>query len=448
MYGSIGYCSVSEINLKRNIAFTTSSQAITMLASFVANWYLARFLGPELRGQYVYLFTVNSVVWMLLDLGVSKSLMYSLQRDKADPNALYSMSLVFFAISMIISVIIFQFFSRQILGSNSYQPYIVLALSIYIALFQLHHRQKVMSIGMNRIKDYSLLLTLPTVLFMSLILPLFWLFPSAYRMEGSYLLYVLVMLLISIFFHFRITRKMNFSFRWDLPLVKRSYSLGFKAFLSEYMTLMMTRVDVLILKQMGSFSDLGIYMLAINFIDIISVTSNMIGVVLLNKFSAMNDDSASLDILRKIFILMTVFNLVCIFGMVIFGQFVINFMYTSAYIGAYSTFIYLIPAIFGLTLGSLFNTFLWSKGFPIFTIIAPAIAMLIKLIISVLVIPQWGYLGAAIASSIAYPLWLIALMLWYFNTFKDQKIDSLIFRKEDFMSMGMMVNTLYNRLRG
>ncbi|HPF09709.1 MAG TPA: oligosaccharide flippase family protein, partial [Candidatus Cloacimonadota bacterium] len=105
---------MSEINLKRNIAFTTGSQAITMLASFVANWYLARFLGPELRGQYVYLFTVNSVVWLLLDLGVSKSLMYSLQRDKADPKALYSMSLVFFGISLLLSILIFILFGNRI----------------------------------------------------------------------------------------------------------------------------------------------------------------------------------------------------------------------------------------------------------------------------------------------------------------------------------------------
>ena len=126
---------MNEINLKRNIAFTTSSQVITMFASFVANWYLARFLGPELRGQYVYLFTVNSVVWLLLDMGVSKSLMYSLQRDKADPSALYTMSLIFFSISMLLSFGVFAMFGNKILGSATYPPLIVFALSFYIALF-------------------------------------------------------------------------------------------------------------------------------------------------------------------------------------------------------------------------------------------------------------------------------------------------------------------------
>ena len=438
---------MSEINLKRNIAFTTGSQAITMLASFVANWYLARFLGPELRGQYVYLFTVNSVVWLLLDLGVSKSLMYSLQRDKADPSALYSLSLVFFGISMIVSIVVFQLFSSRILGENQYAPLIILALSVYIAMFQLYNRQKVMSIGMNNIKDYSLLLTLPSVVFVLLLLPLFWLFPTHLRMQGSYLLNVCVMIAISLVFHRRIVRKIDFHFTWNFPLVKRSYSLGFKAFLSEYMAIMMTRADVLILKRLGSFAQLGVYTLAINFIDIINVTSNMIGVVLLNKFAALNDDRASLAILRKIFLLMIAFNLFCITGMLLFGHFIISFMYTAEYIGAYKAFIYLIPAIFGLTLGSLFNTFLWSKGFPIFTIIAPAVGALIKVIMSYIMIPKYGYLGAAMSSSIVYVLWLAMLMTWYFCTHREHKVTDLIIRKSDIQDMRLMLGSLFAKLR-
>ncbi len=439
---------MSEINLKRNIAFTTTSQVITMVAAFIANWYLARFLGPELRGQYVYLFTVNSVAWLLLDLGISQSLMYSLQRDKADPSALYSMSLVFFGISFVVSIVVFQFFSSRILGDNQYSKLIILALSIYIAVFQLHNRQKFMSIGMNHIKDYSLLLALPSVAFMLLLLPLFWLFPAQHRMQGSYLLNVSVMIVISLVFHRRLVRKMDFHFRWDFPQVKRSYSLGFKAFLSEYMAILMIRADILILKRLGSFAQLGVYTLAINFVDIISVTSNMIGVVLLNKFAALNDDSASLAILRKIFVFMIVFNLVCITGMLLFGHFIISFVYTSEYIGAYKAFIYLIPAVFGLTLGSLFNTFLWSKGFPVFTIIAPAVGALIKVIMSYILIPRFGYIGAAMSSSAVYMLWLIMLMTWYFSTHREQKVTDLIVRKSDIQELRVMLVSLFAKLRG
>ncbi len=439
---------MSEINLKKNISFTTIAQAITMITAFVVNWFLARFLGPDLRGRYVYLFTVNSVVWMLFDFGVSKSFMYSLQREKADPRALYSLSLITFGLSMIVSLIIFAFFSDRILGGAEYHPLVIIALAIYIALFLMHNRQKVISIGMNEIKDYSLQLMLPTIFFMVLILPLFWTFKKSFRMESSFLLYTLAMFLVITVFHFRIVKQTSFKFVWDWVLVKSSYIMGFRAFLSEYILIMMTRVDMLILKQLASFADIGVYALAINFVDIINVTSNMIGIVILNKFAALNDDRASLEILRKVFILMIAFNIVCIVGMAVLGHFVINFMYTSQYIGAYNAFMYMIPAIFGLTLGSLFNTFLWSKGFPVFTIIAPFIATSIKVLLSYFIIPIYGYNGAAIASSIVYPLWCVILLVWYFTTHKESKISSLIIRKEDFRDIFQIVQSVLNKIRG
>jgi len=147
-------------------------------------------------------------------------------------------------------------------------------LGVYIAVYQIYTRQKFILIGLNHIYNYALILTAPTIVFMILILPLFWFFPAAYKMEGSYLLNVAVMILVAIIFHFRLARCINFKFILDFPLIFRSYSLGFKAFLSEYMAILMTRVDIIILKQLSTFSQLGIYTLAINFVDMIQSYQN------------------------------------------------------------------------------------------------------------------------------------------------------------------------------
>lgn len=441
---------MTQINLKRNIAFTTSSQVVTMVASFITNWFLARYLGPEQRGQYVYLFTVNSVIWMLLDLGITKSMMYCLQHDKADPRALYSYILVFFGISVALSAGFFHFFGAMVLGQKGFSyPYtMIMGLSLYIVAFQLFSRQKFLLIGVNKIKDYALLNLLPALGFMIVLLPLFWLFPVAKRMPYSYLLSVASLLLIVLVFHFRIVKQIKLKFLWDWALVFRAYGLGFKAFLSEYMTILMMRSDILILKQLGSFTQLGIYTLAINFVDMINITAGMIGVVLLNKFSALKDDTASLVIMRKIFVVMLAFDLVCIAGMAAIGLPVIRMLYGVQYQDAWLAFIYLIPAIIGLTLGGLFNTFLWSKGFPIFTIIAPLIGTAGKALLSYLLIPQYGMLGAAISSSVMYLLWFALLLLWYFATHKEQKISQLIIRKEDIAQIGEMLKTIQNKALG
>ncbi len=441
---------MNEINLKRNIAYSTGSQVITMAASFVVNWFLARYLGPELRGQYVYLITLNAVVWMLLDLGISKSLMFCLQHDKADPNKIYSYTLVFYAFSLLLSMGVFYLFGDLILGQQGYRypRSVLMALAVYIVSFQLFTRQKFIFMGINKIRDYAILNLLPTLAFMVVLLPAFWFFPESKKMQNSYLLNVAVITSVVLIYHFRMAKQLSFRFIWDKVLIFRAYSLGFKAFLSEYMIILMTRSDIIILKNLGSFAQLGIYTLAINFLDMINIMSGMIGVVLLNKFSALKDDSTSLVILRKIFIIMLLFDLVCITGMAVIGLPVIKLLYGAQYQDSWRAFMFLIPAILGLTMGGLFNTFLWSKGFPIFTIIAPAMVTGIKVILAYVLIPSFGIFGAAISSSLAYPLWLALLMIWYFGKHRDQSPTSLLFRKEDLVQTKDMVWELINRVKG
>ncbi|HOD18341.1 MAG TPA: oligosaccharide flippase family protein [Candidatus Cloacimonadota bacterium] len=424
---------MAAINLKKNIAFSSSSQVLTIIASFIANVFLSRFLGPDLRGRYVYLFTINSVIWLLLDFGIAKSFVYSLQHDKADPKKLYSFTLLFFLISTILLAFVFGFILPAFTNWNDqhYSNLILTLLGIYIAAYILFTRQRSLFMALNKIEDYAALSCLPTIAFLIILLPSFWLVPKAWRMEYAYFLNVITFIICILIFHFRLSRQINLQWEIDKPLIKRSYSLGWKAFLSEYLIILMTRVDQLVLKSTGSFKLLGIYSLSVNFVDMINTICNMIGVVLLTKFTSLDNDNEALTILRKIFLLVIAFNIFCIIAMLVLGRPVISLLYGKAYLGAYNSFIFLIPAIFGLTLGALFNTFLWSKGFPIFTILAPAMPIVLKIVLSYFLIPNYGYYGAAISSSLCYPLWLIILMLWYFLSHPEQKVSQLIPRKQD-----------------
>jgi len=441
---------MTKISLKRNIAFSTGSQIITMIASFVVNWFLARYLGPELRGKYVYLFTVNTVVWTLLDLGMSKSMIFSLQHDKADPNKLYSYVLVFFAFALLLSMPVLYLWGDRLLGNQgfSYPLPVLLALGVYIVAFLMFNRLKFIFMGVNLIRDYAALNLMPSLLFMLVLLPTYHLFPADSKMQDSYLLNVGIMLAVILFFHLRLIRRISFRFVWDKVLILRSYSLGFKAFLSEYLIILMTRMDIIILKSLGSFAQLGVYTLAINFLDMINIMAGMIGFVLLNHFSALKDDFASLNILRKIFVIMLLFDFICIGGMALIGLPVIKLLYGIEYQNSWYAFMYLIPAILGLTLGGLFNTFLWSKGFPVFTIVAPAIATGLKVILANLLIRRYGIFGASISSSIIYPLWFGLLLVWYFGHHRDQKPSCLLVRKDDIRQIVDMIRVLKQKLAG
>lgn len=443
---------MNEISLKKNIALTSVSKVITIFAAFMVNWFISRFLGPDLRGRYVYLFTLNSIIWMFLDMGVHKTFPYILQHDKRKLNSLYSLSLNTWLISIIAVGILFIFgsgvFSRLL--DNQYPGYILLVLGIYIVSYQFYMRSQFIQLGMNWMRDYTLLATLPTVIFLLLIVPLFWLMPASNRMEYSFILNVVVFISCLALVQWRFRDRIRYQSKQAPDILKETYKLGFKAFVSEYLILLMMRVDLIILKALGSFSQVGVYTLAVNFIDMINISCNTIGAVLLVKLASLKDDHASLAIMRKIFLMIGMVDLVAVLGMIVIGKWFIIYLYGPGYADAYWSFLLMIPAVFGITLGALFNTFIWSKGFPTISIIAPVVPLLLKLGLNYLLIPKYGLFGTSVTSSLSYVLWLIILVSWYFISHKDMSIKELLPRREDvkalYDSMAQGKEWLINRI--
>jgi O-antigen/teichoic acid export membrane protein len=157
---------MSQISLKKNIAWSSVAKIITLIAAFISNWFLSRFLGPELRGQYVYLFTINAIVWSFLDLGVHKTFPFLLQNQKSDIGTLYSFTWLSLLAGLIFTAVVFIFFTPFImhLTHNVFPAYLLLLLAIYIMGYQYFMRGQFIQLGTNMIREYSLISILPTFL--------------------------------------------------------------------------------------------------------------------------------------------------------------------------------------------------------------------------------------------------------------------------------------------
>jgi O-antigen/teichoic acid export membrane protein len=61
-----------------------------------------------------------------------------------------------------------------------------------------------------------------------------------------------------------------------------------------------------------------------------------------------------------------------------------------------------------LGLNTVFMNYFAANGMPAFTILSPAFALVVNVALNAVLIPRWGAVGAAGASSIAYALMLAA----------------------------------------
>ena len=444
---------MAEINLKKNIALSSLSKVLTILAAFVTNWFLARFLGPELRGKYVYLFTLNSIIWMFLDLGVHKSFPYLLQNQKVRLGGLYKLTLYTFFGGIAVIVALYFAAGGYIgkLANQDYPRWIWLALGLYIIVYQCYMRSQFLQLGSNQVRDYALMAFLPTFVFMVLIIPLFWLMPTVHRVEYSFLLNSLVLAVFLVFMLWKLQGTIGLKEHPDKSLVGQAYRLGIRAFISEYLITLLMRLDLIILKALGSYAQVGIYTLAVNFVDMINMACNTIGAVLLVKLTSLNDEVEALGIMRRILLLVAVIDAVAILIMVVFGRWFIVMLYGVAYVDAYKAFLLLIPAVFGITLGALFNTFIWSKGFPVISIIAPIGPLVLKLALNFLLVPRYGLFGTSVASSLCYVLWFAILLAWYFIRHPHMSLRLLIPLRSDVVefreSLAKGALWLKNKLR-
>ncbi len=424
----------SKINLTKNIFFSTTGRFISMFMGFVLSVFITRFLGPDLKGKYAFFLANTAMVWKILDFGLHKSFPYSLQKNPSEKNTLFS----FFNVSILLEVLLlsslFLIFKNHLHEYSGFESvYYFLIFIVWVITVKMTFSLKMYLLGVDRVFWQVLLLNLPIVTHLIIFFSFRNFIPDEYR-----LLFVLSSMLSGIIIWaivFNIKLKMAESLRFELDksTIFKNYKLGFRAFLSGFVIFLLIKFDIILIKKYEPFTQLGIYSLAANFVNLIQTFFNLTGSLMLPKFSGSKSDKDNIITLKRVsmFFFAIIFFITIVFF--VFGKWFIAFFYGADFIGSYKIFAMLIPAVFALGFGSLLNTYFWSRGFPIYTIIFPTIAFAFNVGLNLLLIPKIGIAGAAIATSLSYILWFILLITFFF---KDNKINNpniVIPNKNDFV---------------
>jgi O-antigen/teichoic acid export membrane protein len=73
----------------------------------------------------------------------------------------------------------------------------------------------------------------------------------------------------------------------------------------------------------------------------------------------------------------------------------------------------MLPGLVASGFGSVLNTKLAGQGYPPVTLWAPVVALAINVALNVKLIPAFGLVGAAAATSVAYVLWALIVAVAY-----------------------------------
>jgi len=413
-----------------------SFRLVIMFVSFFVSWISARYLGVELKGQYSYLLTISGFVWMVIDLGVYRSYPYFVRKYPLRLQQLFSWSAFQFLLETtvftILGLLMIQPLSELIGFSFSPAYMIILVLSITFSKFNM--QLQALYLGMDKIFDHSMSQFGSALLFLLMLLVGFLVFNWPDRLVWV-LSIMLATNLFSIVYYLNRTRWDACFILPDKEFLKLIYTYGFRVFLSSLFILLLIRFDIILIRRMLSFNEVGIYSVAANIIEVLQVASNVVGGLLLVKLTDSDSLEQKWHIMRRMLLAFLIVLGAANLTFVLVGRFILSAFYGIAFVPVYSVYLWLIPASFCLSFGSLFNNYLNSKGFPIISIILPAIALLANIIMNLLLIPIWGIVGAAIATSVAYAWWFLSIIIYEHRNSGGKMLGHLVFKKADLLEL-------------
>jgi len=427
---------MNEINLKKNILTSGSFRLLIMIASFFTSFMSARYLGVKIKGEYSYLLTMTGFAWAILDMGVSRSIPYLARKFPEKIHEVYSFTLFLFLLESILlgfvglSFIGFwsEFLSFELSGAST----LLLVAIITTSKFGLQLQS--FQVGMNRIWDLSIARLLSTLFIVILLL-----IALLFIRDVNKLIFMLAIVLGShllIIGYIQSTTKLGpIKFRFDPGLLKIIYTYSFRVFVSSLLVTFLIRADIILIKRALDYSQVGIYSIAANIIDVLQIASNTVGNLLLVKLADSVTIEDKWDIMRRIIFVFTIVLGVANLGFIILGRILLGIFFGVEFLPVYGVYLWLIPASFSLSFGSLFNNYLNSKGFPVISIVFPAIALLLNIALNLLLIPVWGIYGAALATSIAYTLWFVLIVIFEHYTTGRTMLSYLVPRKSDLLEI-------------
>lgn len=413
----------------KDLVSVAVSKSTVIVFGLAKSIILARWLGPEGNGIIAALVVYPSLLLTFSSLGIRQSTTYFIGKNKY-PEAEIKTSITqiwFFTqlISIVISFILIRYFTN--VGDNLLL--VLLAITpIPFSLFNTYNSG--IFLGKNQIKIFNRINWIPAlVVFLSIILFVIVLnleIAGALLSTATGALFMFVLLLIKNDFI------RSFSIRFNFKIVKALFSLGIVYGLSSLVISLNYRVDVILLDQLSTPYELGIYSKGVGIIEYLWEIPMLLSTIIFARSAAAKDDlaySRKVTHLLRLSMIAITFGVIVLFliaRIVIVGFYGLDFEPSTAVLRM------LVPGVLLLTFYKVLNMDLAGKGKPWVSMKAMIPALLVNLLLNFILIPSYGANGAAISSTISYSVAALLFMHFYSRQVEIPITQILRFSVKDF----------------
>jgi O-antigen/teichoic acid export membrane protein len=199
---------------------------------------------------------------------------------------------------------------------------------------------------------------------------------------------------------------------WDPSLARHAVGRGLRYHIGLASLFLLFRSDILILDAMTTTTAVGLYSLAVSLAELTRLVTDAIAQISLPRQLGTDDDDAATATL-KITRLTTLVSLASVGLMCAAAPPLIPIVYGSSFRGSVPSLLALAPGLLALGATRPIGAFLLRLDRPMLGSAMSVAALVLNLALNLVLVPYYGILGSAVASTIAYTALAALQTAWF-----------------------------------
>lgn len=423
----------------RNSFLTFLGTIGRVLLSMVSQIIITRVLGPAGKGLYAFLVQIPTVLVPLCSLGLNYANTYYIAKDPANGKKAVGSSIAMAvtlggAMALILGLSYLGLRNGYMQAVTSQQLGLIL-LAIPFGLLNLYWLSVLW--GMDSIGKYNLALLIQ---FLTLSCGVA-LAAAAHclTVTTSFAFWTAGNIVTTLYMLPEMGKIVRWRFQtFSAAYIRQTLGYGLKSYLANVMMVINYRLDLFIVTGFLPLSQVGLYATAVTLAEMVGYMGNAVNTALIPKLAS-GKDSLTFTMTPKVTRLTLMLTMLAALGMALIAYPLILLFFGSRFSGSFYPLLLLLPGIVALGGSAVLSGDLMARGKPIYTSISSGVTVGLTLILDFTLIPLWGILGAAIASSLVYSS-LFALNYAFYRRESGEKLRTvLIFTRKDIEEIMLFV---------
>lgn len=421
----------------------------TIAVSLLIGALIARFLGPDLRGQFAIVSLSIILATITINLGTPEASIYMIGKGYYEKKDIFQSHFSYsFYCSSVVALVVVALYLLRLFPLHTYFTFPILLISLFIMIVQVVLTQlRHFLLGMKKFDDFNRSIIFENIVYLASVTTCILFFQLTLQ---TALFSYLVGGFVSLFYNYYLVLRVERSFslgKINFSLMKKSLGLGWNLYVTGLGGFGIQRINFYLLEFYFGSKAVGFYSVSNTLPTFFENLPQQFSTLMYSFTSNENDPESARKLSAKVARITLFIALIISIPFFVFTKSIILLLYGQDYVSVVPAMNILMSGmiISGIT-GILFN-YLAGIGLPKYGTWLTLIVLVSISAFGFWFIPSFGFVGAAVARTIAGVCGFLFIFYTYLRKSGNTLSESLFIKREDIAQLKQVVVDRLTKLK-